>query len=341
MTRKVLVTDYVWPSVEPERAVLARAGVELVVAPDGSEETLASLARDVDGILTCFAQVTDKVVRAAERCVVIGRYGVGVDNIAVDTATELGIAVTYVPDYCVDEVSDHVMALLLTWNRRIALFDSSVRTMGWGSVPLTMRMMRLRGKKLGIIGFGRIGRAVCPKALAFGFEVLAYDPYLSDEVAAEHGARMVDMPTLLRESDFVTLHSPLTPETLNLIGKAELEMMKPDAFLINAARGPLIDEDALYDALKDGQIAGAGVDVLVDLAPPPDHPLLGLDNMVVTPHVAFFSQEATLELEERAAGEVAQVLQGRMPDNLVNPDVLSHPKPRHRLPAPCKRTDKR
>ena len=341
MDKKVLVTDYVWPSVEPERAVLARAGVELVVAPDGSEETLASLARDVDGILTCFAQVTDKVVRAAERCVVIGRYGVGVDNIAVDTATELGIAVTYVPDYCVDEVSDHVMALLLTWNRRIALFDSSVKTTGWGSVPLTMRMMRLRGKKLGIIGFGRIGRAVCPKALAFGFEVLASDPYLSAEVAAEHGARMVDLATLLKESDFVTLHSPLTPETLNLIGKSELEMMKPDAFLINAARGPLIDEDALYDALKNGQIAGAGVDVLVDLAPPLDHPLLGLDNMVVTPHVAFFSQEATLELEERAAGEVAQVLQGRMPDNLVNPDVLSHPNPRHRLPALCKRTDRR
>ena len=133
----------------------------------------------------------------------------------------------------------------------------------------------------------------------------------------------------------------MTPETLNLIGKSELEMMKPDAFLINAARGPLIDEDTLYDALKNGQIAGAGVDVLVDLAPPLDHPLLGLDNMVVTPHVAFFSQEATLELEERAAGEVAQVLQGRMPDNLVNPDVLSHPNPRHRLPALCKRTDRR
>ena len=161
MSFKVLVTDYVWPSVEPERAVLAKIGAELVVAPDGEEDTLAALAEDVDGILTCFAQVTDKVVRAAEKCIVIGRYGVGVDNIAVDTATELGIAVTYVPDYCVDEVSDHVMGLLLDWNRRISLFDNSVKGVGWGSVPLTMRIMRLRGKKLGVVGFGRIGRAVC------------------------------------------------------------------------------------------------------------------------------------------------------------------------------------
>jgi D-3-phosphoglycerate dehydrogenase len=331
MPYKVLVTDYVWPSVEPERAVLAKIGAELVVAPNGSEDTLVSLAKDVDGILTCFAQVTDKVVRAAEKCVVIGRYGVGVDNIAVDTATELGIAVTYVPDYCVEEVSDHVIGLMLAWNRRIPLFDQSVKTAGWGSVPLTMRIMRLRGKTLGIVGFGRIGRAVAQKAQAFGFNTLAYDPYVSAEAGAKAGVKMVDMQTLLRESDFVTLHSPLTPETRNLIGKAELEMMKPEAFLINCARGPLIDEDALYDALKSNRIAGAGLDVLVDAHPSPDYSLLKLDNVIITPHVAFFSQEAVLELEERAAGEVASVLQGKMPDNLVNKDVLSHPSPRHSL----------
>ena len=333
MSLRILITDYVWPSVEPERDVLAAGGAELVVAPDASEETLVAMAREVDGILTCFAQVTENVVRAAERCVVIGRYGVGVDNIAVDTATELGIAVTYVPDYCVDEVSDHVMALLLAWNRRIVAFDRSVKTDGWGSLGLTMRMMRLRGKKLGIVGFGRIGRAVCAKALAFGLEVLATDPYLSDDTVKEHGARMVELQSLLRESDFVTLHSPLTPETQNLISVDELEMMKPEAFLINAARGPLIDEDALYDALTSGKIAGAGLDVMVDAVPSPDHPLLKLENVLITPHVAFFSQEATLELERRAAGEVVSVLQGRMPDNLVNPAVLSHPNPRHKLPA--------
>ena len=323
MTRKVLVTDYVWPSVEPERAVLAGADAELVVAPDGSEETLTELARDVDGILTCFAKVTDKVVRAADKCVVIGRYGVGVDNIAVDAATEKGIVVTYVPDYCVDEVSDHVMALLLAWNRRIVLFDNATKTQGWGAEGLGMRIMRLRGKKLGVVGFGRIGRSVCSKALAFGLEVLAYDPIISADAVAEQGAKMVDLPALLRESDFVTLHSPLIPETRNMIGKNELQQMKSDAFLINAARGGLIDENALYDAVTTGEIAGAGLDVVEDVAPPLDHRLLQLKNVIVTPHTAFFSQEAVLELEERAAGEVARVFQGQMPDNVINPAVLS------------------
>ena len=324
MPKKVLVTDYVWPSLEPERAVLVKADAELVVAPNDDEDTLVELVRDVDGILVCFAQVTENVVRAAERCVVVGRYGVGVDNIAVDTATELGIAVTWVPDYCVDEVSDHVMGLLLSWNRRVALFDRSVKTTGWGSVALNMRIMRLRGKKLGVVGFGRIGRAVCARAQAFGFDVVAHDPYVSGEEMAQHGARPADLEELLRESDFVTLHPPLTPGTRNMIGGEQLALMKPEAFLINCARGQLIDEVALYEALKSGEIAGAGLDVMVDPEPPSDHPLLQIDNVLVTPHVAFFSQEALLELEERAAGEVASVLQGRMPDNLFNTDVLSH-----------------
>ena len=330
---KVLITDFVWPTTEPEETVLREeADAEAVVAPDGSEETLMSLAGDVDAIMTCFAQVTPNVLRAAPNCVAVGRFGVGVDNIAVDTATELGMAVTYVPDYCVDEVSDHVMALLLAFNRRIALFDNSVKNDGWGSIPLTMRMMRLRGKTLGVVGFGRIGQAVAQKALAFGLRALAYDPYMTAEQCALRGARKVeDMDDLLRESDFVTLHSPLNEETRGLIGARELDMMRPEAFLINCARGPLIDESALYDALTGGGIAGAGLDVMEDNHPPNDHPLLGLDNIIITPHVAFFSQEATLELEQRAAREVAYVLTGRMPDNLVNPAVLEHPNPRHRL----------
>ena len=329
---KVLITDYVWPTTDPEEAVLREeADAEAVVAPDGSEDTLVSLAGDVDAIMTCFAQVTPAVLRAAPKCVAVGRFGVGVDNIAVDTATELGMAVTYVPDYCVDEVSDHVMALLLGWNRRVALFDNSAKRDGWGSIGLTMRMMRLRGKTLGVIGFGRIGQAVAQKALAFGFRVLAYDPYMTSEQCALRGARKSDMDTLLSESDFVSLHSPLNAETENMIGGRELEMMKSEAFLINCARGPLIDEAALCDALTTGSIAGAGLDVMVDNHPANNHPLLGLDNIIITPHVAFFSQESTLELEQRAAREVAYVLTGRMPDNLVNPAVLDHPSPRHRL----------
>ncbi len=333
MTKKVLVTDYVWPSVEPEREVLAAADAELVVAPDVSEETLSEMARDVDGILFCFAQVTPNVLRAAEKCMVASRYGVGVDNIDLDTATELGIAVTYVPDYCVPEVSDHVFALLLAWNRRIVFFDRATKTKGWGSAGLGMRIMRLGGKKLGVIGLGRIGQAVAAKAQAFGFEVLTSDPFVSSERAAEFGAKLVDMAELLSESDFVTVHSPLTPETTNLIGREELARMKPDAFLINAARGPLIDEDALYDALTSGQIAGAGLDVLVEIEPALDHRLVQLDNVIVTPHTAFYSQESTLELEQRAAGEVVRVFRGAMPENLVNRDVLGRPNLRADLAA--------
>lgn len=331
MSYKVLVTDYVWPNTEPERAVLGKIDAELIEAPDASEDTLASMVTDVDAILTCFAQVTEKVIRAAKNCVVIGRYGVGFDNIAVDVATELGIAVTYVPDYCVEEVSDHVLGLVLAWNRRIPLFDNSVKTAGWDSVTLNMPILRLRGKKIGLLGYGRIGKMVGQKALAFGFEVLAYDPYVPAD-SAPAGVSIVDMDTVLKESDFISIHSPLTPETENLIGAKELALMKPTAFIINCARGPLIDEDALYDALSNHRIGGAGLDVLVDAHPPSDHKLLKLDNIIVTPHVAFFSQEAVLELEERAAGEVVSVLQGKMPDNLVNPDVLKHSNPRHSLP---------
>ena len=332
---KVLITDYVWPTTEPEETVLREeADAEAVVAPNGDEDTLISLAGDVDAIMTCFAQVTPNVLKAAPNCVGVGRFGVGVDNIAVDTATELGMAVTYVPDYCVDEVSDHVMALLLTWNRRVALFDNSVKGEGWGSVPLTMRIMRLRGKTMGIIGFGRIGQAVAQKALAFGMRVLASDPLFNPQTAALRGARYVDTDTLLSESDFVSLHAPLNPHTQNMIGERELGLMKSEGFLVNCARGGLIDEDALHAALTDGHIAGAGLDVMADNHPPSDHPLLSLDNIIITPHVAFFSQESTLELEQRAAREVTRVLTGQMPDNLVNPAVLDHPSPRHNLPQP-------
>lgn len=324
MTKKVLITDYVWPSVEPEKAVLAAGGAEIIVAPSGDEDTLVELARDVDGILTCFAKVTERVVRAADKCVVIGRYGVGVDNIDVDTATELGIAVTYVPDYCIPEVSDHVMAMLLAWNRRIVFFDRATKTKGWGAEGLGMRIMRLEGKKLGIVGFGRIGQAVADRARAFGLQVLVADPFVTAEAAQNAGAVKMELLELLAESEFVTLHSPLIPQTQGMIGTNEFAQMRSDAFLINAARGGLIDEDALHTALTSGQIAGAGLDVLVDLDPPIDNRISQLENVIITPHTAFFSQEAVLELEERAAGEVVSVFQGKMPDNLVNPAVLDH-----------------
>ena len=328
---KVLITDHVWPNTDPERAVLEAAGAEVIVAPDGDEDTLINMAKDVDAIMTCFAKVTGNVIRSAENCVAIGRFGVGVDNIDVATATELGIPVTYVPDYCVDEVSDHVLAMLHTWNRKIALFSQSVKADGWGHLGLTMRIKRLRGKTIGIVGFGRIGQAVAEKASAFGLEILASDPITPREIVESHGGKLVSLTELLKRSDFVSLHAPLTPATEKMIGPKELDLMKDDSFLINAARGPLIDEPALFDALSNGKIGGAGLDVMVENEPPKDHPLMQLENILITPHTAFFSQESTLELEERAASEVVRVYRNTMPENLVNKEVLDHPNPKRSL----------
>ena len=331
MSYKILITDYVWPNIEPEKKVLSSIDAEIIVAPNSDENTLCSLAKDVDGILTCFAQVTEKVIRSAKKCVVIGRYGVGVDNISVSTATDLGIAVTYVPDYCMEEVSDHVIGLMLCWNRKIAFFDSDTKQNAWGHSPLTMRIMRLKGKTIGIVGFGRIGKAVSQKAKSFGMNILTYDPFVSQTEAASFGVNSTSLENLLQCSDFVSLHSPYTEETHNMIGQEQLDLMKSDSFLINCARGPLIDEEALFEALKSKNIAGAGLDVMVDSIPPSNHPLMKLDNILITPHISFISQESVLELEERAAEEVKSVLLGQMPENLVNKEVLKHSLPRHKL----------
>ena len=321
---RVLVTDYVWPSTEPEREVLAQIGAEIVEAPDPSEDTLASLAVDVDAIMTCFAQVTAKVVQAARKCIVISRYGVGVDNIAVDIATQEGIPVTYLPDYCVDEVSDHVMALLLTWNRQVGFYDKVAKEGRWEGTPSPAPLLRLRGRTMGVVGLGRIGRAVAAKAQAFGMEILTFDPYVPPDAPRLEGVKVVDLPILLAQSDYITLHTPLNDETRGLIGKAELELMKSNAFLINCARGPIINEGDLYVALRDGKIGGAGLDVMEQAAPVASNPMFQLSNVLITPHVAFLSQQSVRELELRTAQATADVLQGKMPQFLINPQVLTH-----------------
>lgn len=324
---RILITDFVWPSTGPERAVLAAGlgdAVQVVEAPDGAESTLAALAADCDAIMTCFAQVTPAVVRAAGRCRVISRYGVGVDNIAVDAATELGIPVTYVPDYCVDEVSDHVMALLLAWNRQIGFYDGIAKAGRWEGVAAPHPLIRLRGQTMGIVGFGRIGRAVADKARAFGLSILVSDPYLPADAALPDGATAAALDELLAGADYVTAHTPLNAATQGLIDARALSLMKPSAYLINCARGPIVDEEALYAALRDGVIAGAGLDVMESAAPPAGHPLFALDNVIVTPHVDFLSQQSVRELEVRTAQATVDVLQGRMPEFLVNPAVLPH-----------------
>jgi D-3-phosphoglycerate dehydrogenase len=321
MTRKVLITDYVWPTTDPEREVLEADGIELVIAPDTSESTLAELAKDVDAIMFCFAQVTAKVLEAAEKCKIAARYGIGVDNVDIAKATELGIVVTNVPDYCMDEVTDHALAMILALNRRLVPHTSSVVAGGWNDVALNQPMHRTRGATLGIVGYGRIGRSLGAKAVGFGMEILAYDPMI--EVGSDvEGVTAVSLDHLLAKSDFVSLHVPLIPTTQNMISAPELAKMKAGSIIVNCARGGLIDEDALAASLASGHTAGAGLDVVEPAPPSSDSALIQQENVIITPHTAFFSQASTLELEQRTAQEVVRVLAGEKPKNLINPDVL-------------------
>ena len=321
MNSKVLITDYVWPSTDPEREVLEAAGIELVVAPDTSEATLAELATDVDAIMFCFAQVTGQVLESATNCKIAARYGIGVDNVDIPKATELGIVVTNVPDYCMDEVTDHALGMILALNRRLVPHNRSVLSGGWDTVALNQPMHRTRGATLGIVGFGRIGRSLADKAVGFGMHILTYDPLIKPGTPLD-GVTAVSFDDLLKESDFISLHVPLIPSTENLISAPQLAKMKSGSILINCARGGLIDEEALAVALQSGHIAGAGLDVVEPTPPDPNSALLSQENVIITPHTAFFSQASTLELERRTAGEVVRVLNGETPENLINPDVL-------------------
>jgi D-3-phosphoglycerate dehydrogenase len=322
-TATVLVTDYAWPELTiEERIIGVVAGATVVAAKTGDEGELVALAPGADAILTCWRGVTPAVLYAAPRCRIVSRYGIGLDNIAVDVATELGMLVTNVPDFCLDEVSDHALALLLASARRIVDFARMTRTGEWDS-RAGRALPRLRGQILGLVGYGAIGQRLAPKAAALGLRVIAYTPRLAPDAVAPFGAATNDLDELLRSADYLSIHAPLTPETTGMIGERELRLMKPTATLINTARGPIVDETALVRALTEGWIAGAAIDVLESEPPVPSHPLRSLANVILTPHVAFASEAAVAELRTRAAEHVAQVLRGEIPTNLVNPVVLS------------------
>ena len=325
MAYRVLITDYVWPTLDREREVLEPHGVELIPSPSGDEETLSRLAKGVDGIMTCFASVTPAVVRASDRLKVVARYGIGVDNIAVDVATSRDVVVTNVPDYCVEEVAEHALALLFACARRLARYDRDVRDKKWNS-KVGMPLFRIHGKTLGIVGFGQIGKRVASKAQALGLNVLAFSPSLTPSQAHQIGCRAVDLTELLNHSDFVSLHLPLTPETASMFDRERFGEMKQGAIFINTSRGGLVDSDALAAALTSGHLAAAGIDVLPQEPPDWDEPLLNQENLITTPHVAFYSEESLAELQTRTAQAVACVLQSAMPESVVNAEVLARVK---------------
>ena len=318
---KILITDYVWPNVDIERKIIEDYGHELIVAPNSETSTLKNLIKDVDAILFCFADINREILESAEKCKVACRYGIGLDNIDIKKATELGIIVTNIPDYCLDEVSDHVLAMLLNLNRSIMPHDKKVKEGLWHEVNKVERVRRLNKSILGIIGYGRIGKKVAKKANIFGIENIAFDPLLKHD-DEENSVKSVSLDYLIKNSDFITLHIPLIEKTKHLISFDQVQIMKDNVIIINAARGGLIDDEALIKGLSTGKILGVGLDVMEDAQPKASNELFKFDNVIVTPHTAYFSQESNEELQERVVGEALKVLQGNAPENLINRDVI-------------------
>ena len=324
MSFVVAVTDYVFPSLEPEQRVLGPLGVELRPRQCKSEEEIIELTQGADAVLNCYAKMTARVIEKLSRCKIIARYGIGVDNVDLAAASKARILVTNVPDYCIDEVSDHALALLLALARHVAAADGAVKAGTWDVVSHA-GIRRLRGQAVGLIGFGKIAKALASKVQPLGMKVLVYDPYIEPALIARLGVEAVNMDKLLAEADAISIHVPLSSETRNLIGPGELARMKSTAFLINTSRGGIVDEQALAEALKAGRLGGAALDVLSVEPPPIDHPLRQAPNVILTPHLAFYSRESVIELQTKAAEEVARALKGEPPRSPVNPEVLTRP----------------
>lgn len=308
----VVVTDSPFPSLDPAKKALEDANAEVVQAPSSSEEDIIKAAENADAILVTYAKLNENILRSLKNCKAIGRFGIGVDNIDLKVAGELGISVNYVPDYCLDEVSDQAMAMIISMARKIPQSNKLVQSGRW-EMPAVVPMYRLRGKTVGLIGFGNIPRLMTPKAQAFGFNVIAADPYAPKELFEKYGVESVSMDELYERSDFISVHAPLLPETKGLVNKDAFKKMKDTAIIVNTARGPLINEKDLIEALDKNEIGGAGLDVVETEPLPENSPLIGRDNVILAPHTAFYSVEALEELQTKAASDVARVLNGEEP----------------------------
>jgi D-3-phosphoglycerate dehydrogenase len=315
--KTVLVTDHVFPNLDPENAVLEGIGT-LREAGSVKDAELLELARDADAVLNCYRPLSTDIIEGMKNCRIIARYGIGVDTIPLEVATSRGIQVTNVPDYCIEEVADHGLALILALTRGIIRGLDQTRGGGW-NVKLLRPLHRQRGQTLGLVGFGRIARALAHRATALGYEIIVSDPFLSDEAVRTGGARAVDLDTLFKESDVVSLHAPLTSKTRHMVNAERLATMRPGAMLVNTSRGGLVDYEAVVTALRGGTLGGAGLDVL-DIEPPAagSTPIGDVPNLVVTPHLAFYSEQALVELQRKAAEQIRAVLEGRAPDYPVN-----------------------
>ena len=311
---KLLITDYAWPDLAIERQLLEESGIQCIVAESQDEDSLTELAADVDGIMTCWAPVTETIIRAATNCKVVSRMGIGLDNIDVATCNELGIPVTNVPDYCLIEVAEHTLAAILALGRNIHDFHLKSKQ-GVYSRDVAVPLKRLEGRTIGVVGLGHIGRTVVEKANALGFNVIGTRRDLSKPVA---GCELMPFEQLLSKSDVVSLHLPLTETNHHMIGDREFSIMKDGCYLINTARGGLVDHDALYKALESGKVAGAALDVQDPEPPDLSESLMQDPRVIITPHAAFISKESLIELRIGATKNSISVMMGESVPNIVN-----------------------
>lgn len=308
---------------EIEREALDPIGAAIVQIDASSSEEFIEGAKDAEAVIARGRRIHARIIERLEKCIVIGCGSVGTDTVDVAAATEAGIVVTNVPDVFIEEVADHAIMLILAAARRLTVMDRYVRTGEFmKGRPLFVDVPRLWGQTLGLIAFGNVAQAVARRAAPFGFHILATDPFVSELKMTAAGVEPVGFGELLERSDFVSLHAPLNEETRHLMGSEQFSAMKPSAIFVNTGRGPCVDEKSLIEALQEGAIAGAALDVLETEPPEPDNPLLQLENVILTPHVASATSRMMPETRRRLGRELATALSGRWPRSCVNPQVL-------------------
>ncbi|WP_261391409.1 C-terminal binding protein [Cytobacillus firmus] len=311
MAFKVLLTDYEFENLKYEEDVFKESGldIEFVKAQCKTEDEVAEQAKHADAILNQYAPISRRVIESLENAKVISRYGVGVNTINLDAANEKGITVANVPDYGMEEVSNHALALLLSWARKVTLLNNEVKKGNW-DFKACIPILRFNNQTVGVLGFGRIPRRFIEKVKPLGFKLAAYDPFVSAEDMASAGVKKMELDEIIREADYLSVHVPLIKDTFHLLNADRFSQMKKNAVIINTARGPIIDEKALIEALENGIIAGAALDVAEEEPISIDSPLLHMDNVIITPHSAWYSEEAMVELRQKAAKNIVQVLKG-------------------------------
>ncbi len=314
---KVVISDYYYESLCQEKSVIEGAGYVLEAYRSSTEEELIQRAANCDALIVQFCPVTPRTIKAMKRCKVIVRYAVGYETIDLEAADSAGIAVCNVPDYCREDVADHALMLLLACAKGLPVYLDAVRHGKW-DYTVAKPLRRLSESQVGLIGFGEIAQRVAEKLQGFHAKLCAYDPYADADKAAALGVRLVDLDTLYAQSDFISLHCPLTPQTKQMLDRAAFSKMKTGTILVNTARGGLVNEEALLNALADGRIAAAGLDVMNEEPASPEHPLLNHPRVLVTPHIGWYSESSVSELQRKAAEEAVRVLQGRRPLHMVN-----------------------